>query len=1119
MRRGIRSLLVFALTLAVTLLAAAWAAWTEPATVPSKPDSRLASEQPPPGESAPSPGLLGTGQRISPLPAFEGKDLKFKRISLEHGLSQSTVNCILQDSQGFMWFGTEDGLNKYDGYGFAVYRHDPDAPNSLSNDAVLTMHEDKANALWIGTQGGGLDRFEQETGRWRNFSNDPDSPDSYFMNWIVSIVEDEEGALWIGTYGGGLYQFDRETEQFTRVYDTIHPWILTVYADRTGALWIGSEGGGLYRLAPSTGSLSQYRHDPHDPSSLSADRVSSIYEDHLGMLWIGTILGGLNRFDRETESFVRYLPDPSDPHSLSYHIVASIREEPSGILWVGTGDGLDLLDRSTERFTHYRNDPTDSSSLSSNTVLSMYKDRDGALWIGTMGGGISRVEPSTEPFRHYRNDPRDANSLSNNVVRTIWESQTGALWLGTDDGLNRFDRETGQWRQFQEDPDNPHSLSRNGVRVVYEDRSAVLWVGVFGGGLNRFDGDSGFTHYLGEDNVAAIYEDREGVLWLGTQGQGLYQFDRQTESLLHYAQLTNMASDSVRVLHQDRSGTIWVGTDDGLHRLDRDTGAWHHYLHDPEDPHSLGRGWVGSIHEDQHGVLWIGTAGGGLNRFDPATETFVRYTRQDGLANDEVDGILEEVASPRSGGSHLWLSTNNGLSRFDPSTETFANYKTGGGLQSNKYLSGAYHQSASGEMFFGGVNGFVAFYPDRIQVNPHVPPIVLTSLTQDGRVVETGRAAEGLKEVTFRWPDNSFEFEFAALNYTQPEKNQYAYMLEGFDKDWIALGTGRSGRYTNLPGGTYTLRLTGSNNDGVWNEEGASLTVTVVPPLWQTWWFWGIVSLVLVTGAIGGYRVRVRSIEMRSRELERQVEGRTAELSKANLLLEQEMVERRRAEEALAQQAAEAAVVAERSRLARELHDAVTQTLFSASLIAETLPRSWERDREKGQRLLKELRQLSRGALAEMRTLLLELRPAVLVDADLGDLLRQLAEAASGQSGLPVTVTVEGECALPTEVHVAFYRVAQEALNNAVKHARAQQVLVHLRCTCSCSDKADERGSQAAELVVRDDGCGFDPDAVSPDRLGLGIMQERALGIDAVLSVESQAGQGTQVKIAWRDQG
>jgi len=736
-------------------------------------------------------------------------------------------------------------------------------------------------------------------------------------------------------------------------------------------------------------------------------------------------------------------------------------------------------------------------------------------------------------------------------------------------------------------------------------------------------------------------------------------------------------NDYARIILEDREGTLWVGTWGGLYRFDRDNSRFVYYQRQSDDAVRPASDIILSIFEDSAGALWLGTFGGGLCRLNRAAQTFACYREEDGLPNDVVYGILEDDER------NLWLSTNRGLSKFNPQTESFNNYDAGDGLQSNEFNAGAYFKSDSGEMFFGGINGFNAFFPEEIKDNPYVPPVVLTALTQGGEEVDTETAIETLQEVTISWPKNFFEFEFTALNYRQSEKNQYAYMLEGFDEDWIYAGARRFGRYTNLPGGTYTLRIKGSNNDGVWNEEGASIKVTVTPPLWETWWFRGIAILLLAGVVLGGYRLRVKNIEAHNRELEtlvqartRALEQRTRELerrrqvseglreillilnsdeslkvgldyivSQAALLSKAEdaIVFRYRSQkskkqaeivassagsqtlglvdewisEALLQKqpliapdlsnysflekhfdsvvgvgalagscvqnrlkprlqskilskrlyktrsplsaskrynavlgiplsvskeifgglvlfytqkqsfseqdielgftfaeqatlaianaqlrdrAEQMAVETERSRLARDLHDAVTQTLFSASLIAEVLPKLWERNPEEGRRRSKELRELTRGALAEMRTLLLELRPSGLVEAELGELLRQLTESITGRARLPVTAEVSGACNLSAEVKVALYRIAQEALNNVAKHAGATQALVKLQCQ-----------AEQVTLIISDDGRGFAPENIPPESLGLGIMRERADAINATLQIDAQPGCGTQI--------
>jgi signal transduction histidine kinase/streptogramin lyase len=751
------------------------------------------------------------------------------------------------------------------------------------------------------------------------------------------------------------------------------------------------------------------------------------------------------------------------------------------------------------------------------------------------------------------------------------------------------------------------------------------------------------------ETIYSIFEDRHGILWLGTHGKGLSEFDPATGEFTYHQQRWEseaevwksgtLSNNWVHDVLEDPAGMLWIATQEGLSTYDRESGVWSAFQHDAGEPNSPSHNWVQTLHRDWSGDLWVGTLGGGLNRLEPATGTFTHYRERDGLANDIVLDILE-------GDDYLWIATANGLSTFDPGSKTFKSYDASDGLPINEFSTA--FKSGSGELFFGGINGLISFYPDQIEDNAHVPPVVLTSLEQNGGQVEAGQPPEELSEVTFHWPDNSFEFGFAALNYTQPEKNQHAYMLEGFEDDWNHIGTRRFGRYTNLPGGSYTLRLKGSNNDGVWNEEGASIQVTIVPPFWQTWWFWGGVVLVLAAGAVVAYRLRVSSVEARSRELEGQVASRTQELSALNavaavvsrsldlqrvlysalektlevmqietggIYLLQEgagplmlaahrglseglaagidrlevgeglsgrvvqsgeplVVEDLTADPRLARQvvtesdfrslaiaplvsrakvlgalfvmprtrrdfsqqevelltsiggqigvavenaqlyehAQEVAVVEERQRLARDLHDAVTQTLFSTSLIAEVLPQLWERDPDDGRRRLEQVRQATRSALAEMRTLLLELRPTGLAEADLGDLLRQLADATSGRGRVAVEVEVDGVCTLPPEVHVALYRIAQEALNNVAKHARANQATVHLECG---SAAGLGEGGWVVSLSIRDDGRGFDPDEIAAGHLGLGIMRERAEAIGSCLEVESEPGRGTEIAVVW----
>jgi signal transduction histidine kinase/ligand-binding sensor domain-containing protein len=1220
-------------------------------------------------------------------PPDPGEGIQFEHISVEQGLSEGSVYCIFQDSRGFLWFCTQDGLDRYDGYDFKVYRSEPER-NSISFPYVRSVCESPTGVLWIATLGRGLERLDLETEQFRHYPQNPDGSGPS-GTWLTSLFCDQDGGVWMGTTAAGLNRLDPATNQFIyyRHQDDnpatlSHDAVNAIYRDREGVLWIGTDAG-LDRGDPIGQRFIHYQARPGDPGSLGGTSVQAIYEDGEGVLWIGTD-GGLDRFDRETEQFVHYRHNPDGAQgargSLSSNSVQSIFEDQEGALWIGTDAGLNRFDPEDGQFIRYRSLASDPSSLSNDWILSIYQDHEGVLWFGTYGGGLNKYDRFAERFLHYRVTAADPSSLSSNQIWSIYEDRGGVLWLGTAAaGLDRFDREQGIVTNYRHDPADPNSLSYDVVRAVYEDREGMLWIGTDGGGLDRFDpSKERFTHYrndpddphsLSHNAIRAILEDREGVLWIATDGGGLNRFDRETERFVRYTNDPedpgSLSSSSVWSLAEDQLGTLWVGTaGGGLYKFDRDTEQFTRYARDPSDI-------MLCIHEDRHGKLWIATYGNGLYRFDPETEIYTVYHQEDGLPSNAVYGILEEDSPQEGGGGHLWLSTNNGLSRFDPQTETFKNYGVSDGVQSREFRTGAYHKSSSGEMFFGGVNGFNAFYPDRIlEDNPYVPPVVLISFTQGGVSLTAGPAVGSMREFAVEWPQNFFEFEFAALSYSRPEKNEYAYMLEGFDKDWIYVGTRRFGRYTNLPGGTYTLRIKGSNGAGVWNEEGMGVRIKVIPPFWQTWAFRIIILGVLVVGALGVYRQRVKGVEARSRELERQVEERTSEIEQRRRVAEGlrdilavlnsdrpleevldyivaqagrllgagatvlHQIEKGRqgvaiqasaglpaelkgmeaipfdaswADEAiltrqpyaipdladveakaatsadpladlwltitsqryrsflavplivegeadhclafyyaepqaftgedlglavaLADQAAlaienarlyerakELATVEERQRLARDLHDAVSQTLFSASLIAEVLPDLWQTSPDEGRELLGKLQQLSRGALAEMRALLMELRPATLVEASMRDLLRQLGQAVSGREGIPVTVTVDEACTLPADVQIALYRIAQEALNNVVKHARASRVEVSLHCappTPDLSPSQAEGSTEGVRLRIRDDGSGFDPGGVSHERLGLGIMHERAASIGARIEIESEPGQGTLVEVVW----
>jgi len=811
------------------------------------------------------------------------QDLTFEQIFLEHGLSQSIVQCICQDRSGFMWFGTEDGLNQFDGYEFTVLRNDPADSNSLSYNNITALCEDFSGNLWIGTFYGGLNCYNPRTRRIRRFQNDPGNPNSLSHNNIHVIYEDADHTLWIGT-DNGLNQLEPGDENFRFIRhqhsdapnSLSHNTIRAICEGAQGELWIGTDAG-LNQLISGPEKPHITRYFPA-PNGLSHAEIYALRLDHQGILWIGTRGYGLNCLNPTTGKFIRFAADPKNPQWLSHNEIYAIHADRDGNLWLGTnGGGLCWLNSARNEFRTFRHDPVNPASISYNEIRALYEDQSGLIWIGTYGAGIDKVDRGKTQFTRYEPSPHDANSLNQPIVWSIFEDSTGIIWIGTHGGgLNRFDRRTNTWKHFRHRPGDPTSLSHDIVRLVREDHAGNLWLATHGGGICRFDRRTEiftcYTHQpdnpasLAGDQIRCIYADRSGTIWVGTYGAGLDKMV-QPGVFVHFrnqpGDSTSLSNDFVRTICEDSTGALWIGTEGGgLNRMDPATGEFIHFRARPNSPTNLNNDYIFTIYDDQRGQLWLGTWGGGLNKFQKATGEFTHYTEADGLPNDAIYGILEDDRA------NLWLSTNNGLSRFDPVTETFQNYTVEDGLQSNEFNGGAYFKSSRGEMFFGGIKGFNAFFPAEIQSNQFVPPVIITAFSKLNREIIFDIPFSEIDRLDLSYRDYVFSFEFAALDFTAPEKNQYAYQMEGLDTDWLRTDSKkRFATYTTLAPGEYTFRVKGSNCDGVWNETGSTLKIRISPPFWQTWWFrlLSLASLTALSLALGFLFVRRRMKTVRLR--------------------------------------------------------------------------------------------------------------------------------------------------------------------------------------------------------------------------------------------------------------
>ncbi|MCP4542035.1 MAG: response regulator, partial [Chloroflexi bacterium] len=778
-----------------------------------------------------------------------------------------------------------------DGYTLKAFQYDPVRDDSLASNTVYAIMEDRQDRIWVGTTGGGLNKFNPDIETFTRYQHDPNNLNTISHNSVIALLEDQQGMLWIGTEGGGLNKFDPETETFTHYrhdpnnsdslsFDTM--WFLE--QDREGMLWIATYGRGLDRFDPQTETFTHYRHDPNDASSLANDYVAALYEDPGGNLWVAGS-GGLDKLDRNTGQFTRYTGDPADPYSLSQTGIWAMYPDRDGSLWLGSfGEGLKKFDPETGQIKQYTHDPNNPNTLSSDLVWFVFQDQGGILWIGTVSG-LNRFNPRTETFGTYSANSNAPMSLASIHVQTIAQDRFHSLWLGgTGGGIQKLDRAAGTVTEYSNDPDNPNSVSLETASLLV-DHSGIIWHGTYSGGLDRFDPQTGaVTHYrhdpndpntISDNRVVKIYEDRNGDLWLGTLN-GLNRMDRQSEQFIHYRHDPenphSISDDAIWAIYEDRAGNLWVGTYDGLNKKPPDSEQFESYFFDPQDPNSLSHNTVFALLQDSDGILWIGT-GGGLTRMDPQTNTFTRFTEKDGLPSNSIQCILQD------GEGDLWLSTKRGLSQFTPTLSSFKNYDFDDGLQGNDFSPGCARLS-SGELAFGGSNGVNIFFPDRITNNTHVPPIVLTNFTILNEPVSLDQNLHQVTSIDLDYQDSVFSFEFAALDYADADKNRYAYMLEGFDQDWTHVDSSRRfATYTNLDPGEYVFRVKGSNNDGLWNEQGVSVTIVVSPPWWQTWWAYTIYVLAVVGGIAGFVRRRLRTSEAQRLRLEIQVAERTQELA------------------------------------------------------------------------------------------------------------------------------------------------------------------------------------------------------------------------------------------------
>ncbi len=826
--------------------------------------------------------------------------LRFERIAVEDGLPHSTVLGVLQDQQGFMWFTTADGLSRYDGREFKNFQHERGNPNSLSNNNTFALLESSDGLIWVGTDPGGLNVYDPESGNFTLYTHDENDSNSLADDSVWSLAEDHNGNIWVGTRNG-LSRLDRETGLFTNYLpDAENPNALAaavvyrIYVDHSGTVWLGTNSG-LQRYNYATDDFTTYVNDPDDETSLTNNSVWAIYEDSKGTFWVGTRRKGLNIFDRKTGKVTRrFYHDPNDPSTLSDDNIWNIFEDSKGNLWFLTEfDGLNCYDRQNDVFYAYEHDPNDASTISHNDVFWMTEDSSGVLWITTRYGGVNKLYDGLSKFGLYRSIPEDENTLNANEVYSFVADEDGKVWLGTfGGGLNMFDRQSGKMTFYMNNPDDPTSLSNNKVYYLHRAADGKLWVATYGGGLNLLNERTGeFTTYRNSDetpygiimNYPTTLEDAaDGKLWVGTLGFGFFLFNPATAEIeTIYEPLpddeSSLTEGTIYDMTYDQDGSLWLATArGGMEMFDPKSGTFTHHENDVENDNSILSDTVHALYFDaEQEIIWAATAGG-LSGYDKAEDLWRNYTKEDGLPSDTLTGI-----QPGENGQ-LWVSSTKGISHLIPTENgfVFRNYTVADGLQGDQFQIASSYLGPDGEIFFGGSNGATYFHPDQLQDNAYLPQIAFTAFYLNNELVLPGsellpQPIEKTEEINLPYEKNVFTIKFAALSYQLPAKNLYQYKLNGFDDDWSPAGHWTEARYTNLAPGKYTFAIRAANNDGVWNPVPKKLTINILPAWWQSIWF----KILSVLGAFllifGIVQLRTQGIRSLNLELEKRVAANT----------------------------------------------------------------------------------------------------------------------------------------------------------------------------------------------------------------------------------------------------
>lgn len=857
--------------------------------------------------------------------------IKFESYSTKQGLIQSSVVTIYQDDEGFMWFGTYGGLNRFDGYNFKTFQNNRNNPKSISDNHIRTICQDTTGILWVGTTDG-LNRFFTQTNEFIHFKHDTTDTNSIALNTVYKVFKDKDGDVWVGTWGEGLELLKRIEGDYADERDAKYKFIhyiyfkdsVNIYKNYISDIAEGQDGSiyasafGLYRINKKTNDIKIYQNDPSNKNSLSSNYVSAVCVDNEGFVWLGTWEGGLNRLDPETDSIIRFYHDPDDKYSLSHDVIMSLYCDDLGIVWVGTwGGGLNrvvppgvnidphsqLPAEERYRFIRYQHSENDLISISGNSIYSIYEDNTGTIWAGTDWSGVNKFNKNRADFGHIVHQEGVNNTLVNNIIHALYFDKKGQLWIGTQEGLNLYNPIEEKFTLFRNEPSNPNSISFDHIRTIVEDQDGNIWIGTLKG-LNKYIPQKHkFNRYFvnknepGSTNNLSLHASDDGTIWIGNYSGGLFKLDPDEGRFVVYDHSENdpssISDNQIWAIEEDKNGTLWLGTGKGgLCKFYPSTEKFICFKNDPNDSSSLSSNTVWVLYFDHADELWIGTSSGinKLHQLEDGSVYFEHCFKGTELENIGITGIIEDVDN------QFWITSAIGLTCYNPSNNSLANYGVEDGLQDDEFtINALVRDEKTNKIYAGGVNGFNVFNPSEIKGNSIPPVVKIVDLKLFNKSVEVGeeinnriilsKSVSALSSINLSYKEYIITFEYAALHFKSPEGNQYAFMLEGFEDKWNYIGNQRTATYTNLKPGNYTFRVKASNSDNVWNEEGTSLHIYIKPPYWGTWWFKVIISFALVSILFVFYTLRITRIKNRNLVLKQTVEERTKQLNTKNRLL------------------------------------------------------------------------------------------------------------------------------------------------------------------------------------------------------------------------------------------